>query len=180
MFCTVFLVPCVGVVVFGLPSLSPDPRPPDLPKFRFFSPLPPHYRSFFFLLEVFSLNCGRGSRPWTTQIARLGFSWIILCEPQRPRVESLERKCGLGWRGRWGWGGGGGVMGWGGCCWSFGRKLKFNFCLQSFKFKGSNCWGLALNTQIVWQVSCVSRGFLFRWKPWCTVLQFSVVRPESG
>ena len=30
--------------------------------------------------KVFSLNCGHGSRPWTTQIVRLGFSGVILCE----------------------------------------------------------------------------------------------------
>ena len=41
---------------------------PKISRFSSFS-----YRMFF-LSGVFSLNCGRGSRPWTTQIARLGFS----------------------------------------------------------------------------------------------------------
>ena len=35
-------------------------------------------KSLFFLpLEVFSWNCGRGSRPWTTQYVRLSFSRMI-------------------------------------------------------------------------------------------------------
>ena len=37
------------------------------------------------LSGVFSLNFGPGSRPWPTQMVRLGFSELILCELQRPQ-----------------------------------------------------------------------------------------------
>ena len=37
----------------------------------------------FFSPWVFSWNCGRDSRPWTTSCARLGFSGVIFCEPRR-------------------------------------------------------------------------------------------------
>ena len=50
-----------------------------VPTFRAFFPLPSHFRSFFPSRGVFSLNCGLGSRLWTTQIVRLGFSGVILC-----------------------------------------------------------------------------------------------------
>ena len=43
-----------------------------------------NFHSFFRLLGVFSWNFGRGSRPNSTQSARLGFSGVILCEPRRP------------------------------------------------------------------------------------------------
>ena len=47
---------------------------------RFLVPSSHHFRfvfSFFFGGGVLSLNYGRGSWPWTTQIVRLGFSGII-------------------------------------------------------------------------------------------------------
>ena len=48
-----------------------------LPNVAFHSPA-----TFFFLssrsLGVFLWSCGRGSRPWTTQVARSGFSGVIL------------------------------------------------------------------------------------------------------
>ena len=56
-------------------------------KFAFFS----HSSTLFFFRclfsrGVFSWNCGRGSRPWTTQIGRLlGLLLVILCEPRRPQ-----------------------------------------------------------------------------------------------
>ena len=61
--------------VFFFPSLrrplpAPD-HPPDRPTFRSFFPLAPNF-TLFSLSGVFSLNCGLGLRPWTTQIARLG------------------------------------------------------------------------------------------------------------
>ena len=49
-----------------------------------FSLLPLHFRSFYLSRGVFSLTCGHESRLWTTQIVRLGFSGVILCEPRRP------------------------------------------------------------------------------------------------
>ena len=59
------------------PAGPPFPRtspPPDLPKIsRFVFPSAARVRFFLRLsLGVFSLNCGHGSRPWTTQIVRLG------------------------------------------------------------------------------------------------------------
>ena len=55
------------------------------PKFRAFFPFSyRQVRSFFFLVGVFSLNCGPGAWPWTSQTVRLGFSRVILCEPWRP------------------------------------------------------------------------------------------------
>ena len=45
----------------------------------------------------FTWNCGRGSRPWSTQSSRLGFSGVILCEKWQPtgswRHESDSRFC---------------------------------------------------------------------------------------
>ena len=53
---------------------------------RFFFILPPQI-SFISSPSrvVFSWNCGRDSRPWTTRIVCLGFSELILCEPRRPQ-----------------------------------------------------------------------------------------------
>ena len=49
------------------------------------------------LSGVFSSICGRGSRTWTTQSARLGFSVVILCEPRQAagsgrRAKALVRQ----------------------------------------------------------------------------------------
>ena len=55
------------------------------PKFRVvFLSLAAKYRSSFLV----SWNCGRVSRPRSTQTARLGFSDINLCEPRRPTGRS--------------------------------------------------------------------------------------------
>ena len=57
------------------PSGGPTPAgtpPRDRPKFRVFSLLCRNCCSFFSLWEVFSWKCGRGSRPRSTQSARLG------------------------------------------------------------------------------------------------------------
>ena len=62
----------------GAPSAEPFfAAPPKISLFR------PEFRSFFLSVGVFSSNCGRGSRPWPTESASLGFSGVILCEPWR-------------------------------------------------------------------------------------------------
>ena len=49
-----------------------------------FHPLPSEMSFFLLYLEgLFSWICGRGSRPWSTQTARFGFSGVILCEQWR-------------------------------------------------------------------------------------------------
>ena len=70
---------CVELCVFFSLPAPPSPcagpplpdHPPDRPTFRSFFPLAPNF-TLFSLPGVFSLNCGLGLRPWTTQIARLG------------------------------------------------------------------------------------------------------------
>ena len=54
---------------------SPSSGPPK--KFFFSRP----FSLFFPYRGVFWWNCGHGSRPWTTQIVRLGFSGVILWTP---------------------------------------------------------------------------------------------------
>ena len=49
-----------------------------------FFPLPPQNSFILLSLFVFTWNCGRGSRPWSTQSVRLDFSGVILCKPWRP------------------------------------------------------------------------------------------------
>ena len=58
---------------------------------RFFFHLPHPISLFIALSGVFSWNCGPGSRPWTSQIVRLGFSDVILCEPWRPPKSGQKR-----------------------------------------------------------------------------------------
>ena len=43
----------------------------------------PKFRAFFTSPFFSSWICGLGSRPWSTQVARLGSSGVILCEPRR-------------------------------------------------------------------------------------------------
>ena len=52
---------------------------PDRPQYLSFFNSPALQFRFFFSREVFSLSCGPGSRPWPTQIARLG-SLESFCE----------------------------------------------------------------------------------------------------
>ena len=62
-----------------LPPLDlPHPNRPKIRAFVFPSPAP--FSLYFSVSGVFSWNCGHGSRPWTTQIARLGY----FVKPQRP------------------------------------------------------------------------------------------------
>ena len=56
----------------GPPLPSPEPPHRTAQNFALFFPLPIHFRSIFLSREVFPWNCGHRSRPWTTQIARLG------------------------------------------------------------------------------------------------------------
>ena len=97
LFCTFFLFSALVLFFFGLhrdlpthatPLLRnpPLPGPPKISLCFFPSPAP---CSLFFSLSrgVFSWYCGRGSRSWTTQIVRLGFSAVILCEPRRPTTD---------------------------------------------------------------------------------------------
>ena len=65
-------------------ALRVGPRRVGGPKISLFFPLSRSSFAFFSLGRVFSWNCGRGSRPSTTQIMGLGFSRVILCEPGRP------------------------------------------------------------------------------------------------
>ena len=64
---------------------------------RFFFLFPIQISPFFALSGVFSWNCGHGSRPWTTQIVRLGFFRVILCEPRRPTGRVKEKKSAKFW-----------------------------------------------------------------------------------
>ena len=50
------------------------------PKFSIFFHSPVHFRTFFSL----GGSSGRGSRPWTTRIERLGFSEVISCDLRWP------------------------------------------------------------------------------------------------
>ena len=63
----------LGTRRVGTRRVSP-PQPPNRPKCLLFG-------SFWGRLME---HCGRGSRPWTIPIVRLGFSDVILCEPLRP------------------------------------------------------------------------------------------------
>ena len=64
--------------MWGLEGLGPQ-------DFAHLSPSPAPFSLFFFALGggggVFSWNCGHGSRPWTTQIARFGFSGVFCVRP---------------------------------------------------------------------------------------------------
>ena len=66
---------------------------------RFFPPFPAPNFALFCSSWVFSFNCGPGSRPRTSQIARLGFSGVILSQrskrpPGFPKGQHLGRERG--------------------------------------------------------------------------------------
>ena len=64
-------------------GLGPEGWARKAQDFALFSPA----ANFVFLIStrVLSWNCGRGSRTWTTKIARWRFHGVILCEPRRPQ-----------------------------------------------------------------------------------------------
>ena len=71
---------------FGPPPPDPSPllfSPRTAQNFTIFSLSRPIF-SFFLFRGLFSLNCGRGSRTWTTQIERLGFSPPFRPHPSTP------------------------------------------------------------------------------------------------
>ena len=68
-------------------SLRCTPPPRTVHNFAFFSPFPPQISFCHLSLRVSSWNCGRGSRPWTTQRARLG----SLSGPQLRTTATIAR-----------------------------------------------------------------------------------------
>ena len=74
-------------------SLEPKWLQPKMPpKISRFFPSPTTIFTSFFILGVFSWNCGRGSRPNSTQSARVGFSGV---KPPLPPFEAIPRRSPL-------------------------------------------------------------------------------------